>query len=213
MEEEREEDATSSGAPAASPPSVPQAQASDEPPSMPTLRIEREDDIPSRTSQAGSTALTAATPAMSSRPGGPAGEDFSMNAETSTGGTVDLLRPSASTASSPSAPTAQPTQPSASISPGQTTPAHAARVKLQLMAVGRAPRLTQSKFFVQASEPFRALFPVLRRLLQLKESEALFVFVNSAFAPAPEDKFGDLQKCFSRGGALIINYSLDEAWG
>jgi ubiquitin-like protein ATG12 len=39
------------------------------------------------------------------------------------------------------------------------------------------------------------------------------VFVNSAFAPAPEDKFGDLFQCFGKTGTLIVNYSLDEAWG
>ena len=87
------------------------------------------------------------------------------------------------------------------------------KIKVQLMAVGRAPRLAQSKFIVQAKDSFRALFPVLRRLLQLRDDQALFVFVNSAFAPAPEDKFGDLFHCFGKTGTLIVNYSLDEAWG
>jgi ubiquitin-like protein ATG12 len=87
------------------------------------------------------------------------------------------------------------------------------KVKVQLMAVGRAPRLAQSKFIVQAKDSFRALLPVLRRLLQLRDDQALFVFVNSAFAPAPEDKFGDLFNCFGKTGTLIVNYGLDEAWG
>lgn len=96
-----------------------------------------------------------------------------------------------------------------------TTPAvtNTGKVKVQLMAVGRAPRLAQSKFIVQAKDSFRALLPVLRRLLQLREDQALFLFVNSAFAPAPEDKFGDLFNCFGKTGTLIVNYSLDEAWG
>lgn len=93
------------------------------------------------------------------------------------------------------------------------TPLPATKVKVLLMAVGRAPRLAQSKFIVQGKDSFRALYPVLRRLLQLREDQALFLFVNSAFAPAPEDTFGDLFACFGKTGTLIVNYSLDEAWG
>lgn len=81
------------------------------------------------------------------------------------------------------------------------------------MGVGRAPRLAQSKFVVQARDPFRALFPVLRRLLQLQDDQALFLFVASSFSPGPEDSFGDLFRCFGKTGQLIVNYALDEAWG
>ena len=115
------------------------------------------------------------------------------------------------TTTAPSTSSSQPAQPPPS-SPAATAP-NTGKVKVQLMAVGRAPRLAQSKFIVQAKDSFRALFPVLRRLLQLREDQALFVFVNSAFAPAPEEKFGDLFQCFGKTGTLIVNYSLDEAWG
>lgn len=127
--------------------------------------------------------------------------------------TTDDNDTSTSTASSSSQPAAPPPSSPASAAATSTGTTHTGKVKVQLMAVGRAPRLAQSKFIVQAKDSFRALFPVLRRLLQLREDQALFVFVNSAFAPAPEDKFGDLFQCFGKTGTLIVNYSLDEAWG
>lgn len=94
-----------------------------------------------------------------------------------------------------------------------TTAASAEKVKVLLMGVGRAPRLAQAKFQVNARDPFRALYPVLRRLLQLQDGQALFLFVAASFSPGPEDSFGDLFRCFGKTGQLIVNYALDEAWG
>lgn len=102
---------------------------------------------------------------------------------------------------------------SSSSAPAATATATPEKIKVLLMGVGRAPRLAQSKFVVQARDPFRALYSVLRRLLQLRDDQALFLFVASSFSPGPEDSFGDLFRCFGKTGQLIVNYALDEAWG
>lgn len=40
-----------------------------------------------------------------------------------------------------------------------------------------------------------------------------FVYVNSAFAPTPDDLLADLDACFAQDGQLVINYSITPAWG
>ncbi|CAG8738246.1 771_t:CDS:2 [Cetraspora pellucida] len=40
-----------------------------------------------------------------------------------------------------------------------------------------------------------------------------FLYVNSAFSPAPDEIVSNLHKCFNTDGHLIINYCTSAAWG
>jgi len=44
-------------------------------------------------------------------------------------------------------------------------------------------------------------------------STSLFLYVNSAFVPSPDERIGDLFDCFGVRGELVLHYSLQEAWG
>jgi len=168
-----------------------------------------EDEASDAASVLAGLALTSSFQGAEGEEGGGEGSSIAATLDTSQDGTPPGTTDDNNNSSTAASFHSPPPPPS---SPAATAP-NTGKVKVQLMAVGRAPRLAQSKFIVQAKDSFRALFPVLRRLLQLREDQALFVFVNSAFAPAPEDKFGDLFQCFGKTGTLIVNYSLDEAWG
>lgn len=40
-----------------------------------------------------------------------------------------------------------------------------------------------------------------------------FVYVNSAFAPSPEELIADVARCFHTDGVLNLNYCTTPAWG
>lgn len=95
------------------------------------------------------------------------------------------------------------------------------QVKIQLHAVGSAPMLKKTGFLIDAREPFVAVKPHLRKMLQLDASAPLFLYVNQSFSPGPDDKFGDLLRCFgtkvpTKSGVkeeLILYYGIMESWG
>ncbi|KAJ1505456.1 Ubiquitin-like protein [Coelomomyces lativittatus] len=53
----------------------------------------------------------------------------------------------------------------------------------------------------------------LRRELRLKKDGSLFLYINQAFAPNPDEKLGNLYDCFGSDGHLIVNYCTTPAWG
>lgn len=115
-------------------------------------------------------------------------------------------------------------------SPPKSKPA---KVKVHLVAVGNAPILKKSKFLMNADDRFAVAIAFLRRLLKLSPSSSangkdaaassvqttavsassLFLYVNSAFVPSPDERLGDLFDCFGVRGELVVHYSLQEAWG
>lgn len=44
-------------------------------------------------------------------------------------------------------------------------------------------------------------------------ASSLFLYVNAAFVPSPDERIGDVFACFGVRGELVIHYSLQEAWG
>ena len=88
------------------------------------------------------------------------------------------------------------------------------KVKVHFVAVGSAPIMKKTKFLIGANQRFSAVTAFLRKMLKLKDTgSSLFLYCNSAFVPGPDELVGDLRDCFNIGGELIINYSLQEAWG
>ncbi|CAG8547924.1 8144_t:CDS:2 [Paraglomus brasilianum] len=87
------------------------------------------------------------------------------------------------------------------------------KVVVRFRAIGNAPILKQNFYKITASNKFQAVIQFLRKELQYKTEDPLFLYVNSAFSPAPDEIVANLHKCFNTDGHLIINYCLGAAWG
>ena len=87
------------------------------------------------------------------------------------------------------------------------------KVKVHFVAVGSAPIMKRTKFQIGADQRFAAVVAFLRKMLKLQDSSALFLYIQSAFVPSPEENVGDLRDIFSVRDELVIHYSLQEAWG
>eukprot|EP00850_Spirogloea_muscicola_P020285 SM000211S06655 [mRNA] locus=s211:122898:124147:- [translate_table: standard] len=86
----------------------------------------------------------------------------------------------------------------------------AAAVVILFRATGDAPILKQAKFKIAASERFAKVVDFLLRQLH---RDTLFVYVNSAFAPSPDELIADLFNNFAVDGKLVVNYASSQAWG
>ncbi|KAJ3255537.1 hypothetical protein HDU77_003661 [Chytriomyces hyalinus] len=90
---------------------------------------------------------------------------------------------------------------------------YAIQVVVRFRATGSAPILKQSIFKITASQRFQAVIGFLRKELALGPGDSLFLYINSAFAPAPDEVVATLFKNFGTEGSLIVNYSTTAAWG
>ncbi|KAK1286968.1 Ubiquitin-like protein ATG12 [Acorus calamus] len=88
------------------------------------------------------------------------------------------------------------------------SPTASRKVVVHLRATGDAPILKQAKFKIAGSDKFGKVF--LRRQLH---RDTLFVYVNSAFSPNPDELVIDLYNNFGFDGKLVINYACSMAWG
>jgi ubiquitin-like protein ATG12 len=116
--------------------------------------------------------------------------------------------------------------PSKEFSTSHNTTKSEKKIRVHLVAVGMAPILKQSKFLMNADDRFAVAIAFLRKVLKLSSSSttsnittsgikasSLFLYVNAAFVPSPDERIGDLFDCFGSRGELVIHYSLQEAWG
>ncbi|ORX62392.1 APG12-domain-containing protein [Hesseltinella vesiculosa] len=87
------------------------------------------------------------------------------------------------------------------------------KVIVRFCAIGNAPILKQSYYKITASNKFQTVIQFLRRELKYQGTDPLFLYINSAFAPAPDEQLSSLYKCFGTGNHLIINYCTTVAWG
>jgi ubiquitin-like protein ATG12 len=96
----------------------------------------------------------------------------------------------------------------------QENEAKTEKIKVHLVAVGSAPILKKSKFLMNSDDRFVVAITFLRKILKLSPSNSsLFLYVNAAFVPSPEERIGDLFDCFGSRGELVIHYCMQEAWG
>ncbi|KAJ2801961.1 Ubiquitin-like protein [Coemansia guatemalensis] len=87
------------------------------------------------------------------------------------------------------------------------------KVVVRFRSTGNAPILKKSVYKISSAQRFQALIVFLRKELGYKASEPLFVYVNSAFSPAPDEIVYNLSRCFGLDGQLTINYATTPAWG
>lgn len=102
---------------------------------------------------------------------------------------------------------AEPPAPSAAASGGKV------RCHLRSIGGGGAPILTKNKFKIDGTSSISAVDAFLRKQLKLDSGQSLFIYVNDAFAPTPEQDLQQLYDCFAVGGELVLNYSITEAYG
>ncbi|KAK3030929.1 hypothetical protein RJ639_036667 [Escallonia herrerae] len=65
-------------------------------------------------------------------------------------------------------------------------------------------------FQIAGTDKFAKVIDFLRRQLH---RETLFVYVNSAFSPNPDELVVDLYNNFGFDGKLVVNYACSMAWG
>ncbi|KAF9317652.1 hypothetical protein BG003_000472 [Podila horticola] len=87
------------------------------------------------------------------------------------------------------------------------------KVVVFFQAIGNAPILKQKHFKITASHKFMVVIQFLRRELGYQPSDPLFLYVNSAFSPAPDEIVSNLFKCCNTKGQLVVNYCTSPAWG
>ncbi|KXJ97269.1 ubiquitin-like autophagy protein Apg12 [Microdochium bolleyi] len=89
------------------------------------------------------------------------------------------------------------------------------KVVVRFKPVGGAPQLARNSVRkISASQKFEAVVAHLRKALRLAPTEGLFLYVNSAFAPALDEVVGNLHRCFKdSNGQLIVVYSITPAFG
>ncbi|KAL9188227.1 hypothetical protein ACHAXT_006605 [Thalassiosira profunda] len=75
---------------------------------------------------------------------------------------------------------------------------------------------------MNGDDRFAVAIAFLRKVLKLSSgngasggaaASALFLYVNAAFVPSPDERLRDLFDCFGTRGELVIHYALQEAWG
>ncbi|KAH8157905.1 APG12-domain-containing protein [Xylaria telfairii] len=88
------------------------------------------------------------------------------------------------------------------------------KVQVRFKAVGSAPQLKSEVRKISATQKFETVVTHLRKILALSPTDGLFLYVNSAFAPALDEIVGNLHRCFKdSNNQLIVVYSIAPAFG
>ncbi|KAJ2906507.1 Ubiquitin-like protein ATG12 [Zalerion maritima] len=88
------------------------------------------------------------------------------------------------------------------------------KVVIRFKPVGSAPMIRRDVCKVTATQKFEAIVAYLRRSLQAKETDSVFLYINSTFAPALDEIVGNLHQCFKDSNdQLIVSYAMTPAFG
>lgn len=68
------------------------------------------------------------------------------------------------------------------------------KVLVRFKPVGSAPGLSREVCKISASQKFEAIVAYLRRVLRVKNTDSVFLYVNSAFAPSLDEIVGNLHR-------------------
>ncbi|KAG1653376.1 Kinesin-like protein KIF19 [Nymphon striatum] len=72
------------------------------------------------------------------------------------------------------------------------TPAEKSKIDILLKATGDAPIMKKKKWAVEPSKTICSIILFVKKYLKLDESESLFIYVNQAFAPSPDEEVRNL---------------------
>jgi len=87
------------------------------------------------------------------------------------------------------------------------------KIEIRLQATGDAPIMKQRNYKVEPAKKISEIIAFVRKYLKLDEKENLFLYVNQAFAPSPDQTILNLHECFGSEGKLVLYYSRNQAWG
>ncbi|KAJ1940929.1 putative autophagy-related protein 12 [Linderina pennispora] len=87
------------------------------------------------------------------------------------------------------------------------------KIVVRFRNIGNAPILKQPVFKIATSQRIITLTKFLRAKLDCKDSDTLFLYVGTAFAPAPDETLGNLARSFCVDNSLVFYYSMAPAWG
>ena len=66
---------------------------------------------------------------------------------------------------------------------------------------------------VSGEKPVSWIITFIRKYLKLDKQESLFLYVNQAFSPSPDQTVTNLAQCFGQENKLTLYYSRAQAWG
>ncbi|XP_013789132.1 autophagy protein 12-like [Limulus polyphemus] len=87
------------------------------------------------------------------------------------------------------------------------------KIDILLKATADAPIMKRKKWAVDPCKKIGWIIEFIRRYLKLDPSESLFLYVNQAFAPSPDQEVRNLYECFGADGKLVLHYAKTQAWG
>ncbi|KKA29223.1 hypothetical protein TD95_000941 [Thielaviopsis punctulata] len=88
------------------------------------------------------------------------------------------------------------------------------KVIVRFKAVGAAPAPRHEVCKISANKKFEAVVLYLRKMLKVQQTDSLFLYINSAFAPSLDEVVGNLHRCFKNGqDQLVVAYSVTPAFG
>jgi len=87
------------------------------------------------------------------------------------------------------------------------------KIELRLQPTGDAPIMKKRKWVVDPQKTVGQINKFVREYIKLDEKENLFMYVNQAFAPSPDQTLNNLYECFGSDGNLVLHYSKNQAWG
>ncbi|KAJ6126994.1 Ubiquitin-like protein ATG12 [Penicillium sp. IBT 18751x] len=89
----------------------------------------------------------------------------------------------------------------------------AGKVTVRFQPLPSAPILKNRVFKISASQKFETVVKFLRKKLDCKDTDSVFCYVNSVFAPGLDEGVGGLWRCFKTDDQLIVAYSMTPAFG
>ncbi|KAK3381518.1 ubiquitin-like autophagy protein Apg12-domain-containing protein [Podospora didyma] len=88
------------------------------------------------------------------------------------------------------------------------------KVPVYFKPVGSAPELRPALVTASSAWKFDKVVIFLRKKLKVKDTESVFLYVNSTFAPSLDEVVGNLWMCFKDSrDHLNISYSITPAFG
>ena len=78
-------------------------------------------------------------------------------------------------------------------------------VTIRFHPIGSAPRLTQRVFKISSAQRFTSVIRFLRRKLGLRDTESVFCYVNSVFAPGLDEGVGNLWRVRSLFFSFLLH--------
>ncbi|OAX77308.1 ubiquitin-like protein ATG12 [Emergomyces africanus] len=87
------------------------------------------------------------------------------------------------------------------------------KVTVRFQPLPSAPILRNRVFKISASQKFETVVKFLRKKLDCKDTDSVFCYVNSVFAPGLDEGVGGLWRCFKTDDQLIVAYSMTPAFG